>query len=55
MIALPVRLSEEDIGVILDAEGRDVCVVDSNSTRPDEEVLSIAAWIAAALNTHGSA
>ena len=52
-VKLPLRLSEEDLGVVLDAKGRDVFTVDSNGERPDDEVEMIAGWIVLAANTCG--
>jgi hypothetical protein len=52
-VQLPLRLSEEDLGVVLDADGRDVFTVDSNGERPDAEVEMIAEWIVVAVNTCG--
>ncbi|MBB4185856.1 hypothetical protein GGE07_002506 [Sinorhizobium terangae] len=47
---LPLRLSEENIGVVLDAHGRDVFTIDVNNERPDEEVLAIAHLIVECVN-----
>jgi len=52
-VTLPLRLSEEDVGVVLDATGRDFCTVDVNGDRPDEQVSAIASWIVCAVNTCG--
>lgn len=52
-VRLPVSLSRDDLGAILDADGRDVCTVDVNGERPDDQVLAIASWIEVALNTCG--
>ena len=52
-VALPLRLSEEDLGVVLDATGRDVITIDANGDRPDDQVAAIAIWIACAVNTCG--
>jgi hypothetical protein len=52
-IRLPLRVSFEDIGVILDADGRDVATIDVNSERTDAEVESIATWFALAVNICG--
>lgn len=52
-VKLPLRVSDEDIGVVLDADGRDVLAVDVNSERPDDLVEAIAMWIVCAVNTCG--
>ncbi|UFX01115.1 hypothetical protein SmedWSM1115_15105 [Sinorhizobium medicae WSM1115] len=41
-VELPLRLSETDIGVLVDRHGCDVFTVDVNNERPDEEALTIA-------------
>lgn len=41
-VELPLRLSETDIGVVVDRHGCDVFTVDVNNERPDEEALTIA-------------
>lgn len=51
-VAMPLVASREDIGVIVDATGRDVLTVDSNGERDDGEVIAIAKLIVAVLNTH---
>jgi hypothetical protein len=50
-VRLPLKHSQIDIGVILDADGQDVCTVDSNGRRDDRKVEEIADWIICALNT----
>ena len=52
-VALPLRPSEADLGVVLDANGDDVFTVDSNGDRPDDQVAKIALWIVCAVNTCG--
>jgi|GEM_PF-6271957 len=49
-VKLPLRLSDEDIGVILDDDGADVLTVDSNGIRDDQKVQMIAALVATAVN-----
>ncbi|WLR92908.1 hypothetical protein [Shinella zoogloeoides] len=49
-VALPLRLSDEDTGVILDDDGVDVVTVDSNGERPDEQATAIAMMIVSAVN-----
>ena len=49
-VKLPLRLSDEDVGVILDDEGADVLTVDSNGMRDDRKVQMIAALVATAVN-----
>lgn len=46
---LPWRLSPEDPGVILDAEGWDVCTIDVNREMPDAEAEALARAILAAV------
>lgn len=52
-VTLPLSPSEQDLGVVLDAEGRDVVTVDVNGEAPDDQVAAIALWIACAVNTCG--
>jgi hypothetical protein len=53
-VRLPLRVSEEDVGVILDAAGVGILTVDVNGDHcSDLEAVSIAAWIAMAVNTCG--
>lgn len=52
-VKLPLRPSEEDVGVILDAEGADVLTVDSNGDRENAEVEIITLMIVLAVNTCG--
>jgi hypothetical protein len=52
-VKLPVQLSETDVGVILDTEGRDVLTVDSENQRDDAETEEIASLIVVAINTCG--
>jgi len=49
-IALPLRLSETELGSVVDANGNEVFVVDVHRELDDEEVLSIALHIVAAAN-----
>ncbi|WP_234710106.1 hypothetical protein [Sinorhizobium medicae] len=49
-VELPLRLSETDIGVVLDRHGCDVFTVDVNNERPDEEALAIALFIVERVN-----
>jgi hypothetical protein len=52
-ITLPLKLSDEDTGVIIDSAGRDIVTVDVNGERDDIQVTLIAAWIAEAVNAYG--
>lgn len=52
-VALPLRLSDEDVGVVLDAHGCDVFTVDVNNERPDDEALAIALFIVECVNEAG--
>lgn len=49
-VELPLRLSDEDVGVVLDRHGCDVFTVDVNNERPDEEALTIALLIVECVN-----
>ncbi len=49
-VELPLRLSETDVGVVLDRHGCDVFTVDVNNERPDDEVLAIALFIVESVN-----
>ncbi|MDX0258932.1 hypothetical protein GOC32_28985 [Sinorhizobium meliloti] len=51
-VALPLRLSDEDVGVVLDAHGCDVFTVDVNNDRLDEEAIAIALFIVECVNTN---
>lgn len=52
-VKLPLALHDEDVGVVIDADKRDVFVVDSNNDRSDEQTVLIAGWIVLAVNTCG--
>lgn len=49
-VELPLRLSEENVGVVLDRQGCDVFTVDVNNQRPNEEALTIALLIVECVN-----
>ncbi|RVJ06262.1 hypothetical protein [Sinorhizobium medicae] len=49
-VELPLRLSETDIGVVLDRHSCDVFTVDVNNERPDDEALAIALFIVESVN-----
>ena len=49
-VRLPLRLSDEDVGVALDANDFDVLTVDVNSTLPDSTVAEIARLVVMAVN-----
>ncbi|MDW9888895.1 hypothetical protein GOC28_08395 [Sinorhizobium meliloti] len=49
-VELPLRLSETEIGVVLDRHGCDVFTVDVNNERPDDEALAIALFIVESIN-----
>ncbi len=53
-VKLPVRPSEEDLGVILDADGANVLVVDDNGLRDNDDVEVITMAIVLAVNTCGA-
>jgi len=52
-VKLPLTPSAGSPGAVEDIDGRDVFVVDVNSTRSDEEADLIALWIITAVNTCG--
>lgn len=52
-VPLPVTLSPGEIGAIQDADGRDLCTVDVNGERPDDQVQAIARLIAVTINACG--
>lgn len=52
-VKLPVSVSGEDVGVVLDADGNDVLTVDVNAARSDEQANGIAVMIMLAINTCG--
>lgn len=52
-VELPLRLSEDDVGVVLDRHGCDVFTVDVNNERPDDEALAIALFIVECVNEAG--
>jgi hypothetical protein len=52
-VKLPLGLHDEDLGVVIDADGCDVFTVDVNSERDDRQVQQIAMWIVLAVNTCG--
>ena len=49
-VDLPLRLSDDDVGVVLDRHGCDVFTVDVNNERPDDEALAIALFIVECVN-----
>jgi hypothetical protein len=51
-VKLPLNVGAE-LGVIYDAEGRDVITIDVNNERADSQVETIALWIVLAVNTCG--
>lgn len=51
-VKLPLNVGAE-LGVIYDADGRDVITIDVNNERDDEQVELIAQWIVLAVNTCG--
>ena len=48
---LPWHASEEDYGVITDAAGDTVAIVDPDNGRTDEDAFQLALWIVTAVNT----
>ncbi len=49
-VDLPLRLSDDDVGVVLDRHGCDVFTVDVNNERPDKEAMAIALFIVECVN-----
>lgn len=52
-VKLPLDITAEDIGTLVDADGRAVLVVDVNNERSDEDVAWIVGMIQVAVNTCG--
>lgn len=52
-VELPLRLHDEDVGVVLDADKQDVFVVDVNAVRANEHATNIAHLIVETVNTAG--
>lgn len=52
-VKLPVGPSPDDLGSVLDADGREVLVIDVNREKPDAQVEVIRLWIVLAVNTCG--
>ena len=52
-VKLPLRMSAEEIGVVVDADGEDVFTVDVNGDLSDEGATEIAFLIMLAVNTCG--
>ena len=50
---LPWHASEDNYGVIQDARGETVTVVDADNQRSDEDAYQLAIWIVTAVNTCG--
>ncbi|AXS41003.1 hypothetical protein D1F64_14425 [Breoghania sp. L-A4] len=47
-----MRLCDESIGVILDADGADILTVDIDRTRDDLGAAEIARWVMTTINTN---
>lgn len=47
----PWSFDPAEAGSVVDANGREVLVIDHNNERPDIEAVQIAAWIVCAVNT----
>jgi hypothetical protein len=52
-ISFPVRASEHEAGVLIDASDNVVCIVDLHREIDDEVAHARTAWIAAAINAFG--
>lgn len=50
-LVLPVCVTDEDIGVVLDAEDGEVCTVDASGSLRDDQVAAIASAIVLAINS----
>lgn len=49
-IRLPLAVSNDHVGVVIDADGNEVFTVDTNGERPDEEAASIAVLLVDVVN-----
>lgn len=52
-VKLPLALHDEEVGSVIDADKREIFVVDVHSERPKHQVEQIASWIVMAVNTCG--
>lgn len=52
-VELPLRPSNVEIGVLVDAQGNDVITIDVNGARPDSEVEALTAYLCMAINQSG--
>lgn len=52
-VKLPLALHDEEVGSVIDADKREVFVVDVNRERTDGDAEMIATWIVLAVNTCG--
>lgn len=52
-VTLPLHPDPDDLGVIIDANGRDVATVDVEKERSDAAADQITTWIILAVNTCG--
>lgn len=49
-VKLPLSLAENDVGCVIDAEGKDVLVIDVNNERDDDQVKAIASLVVNLVN-----
>lgn len=52
-VELPLEPSSQELGVLRDAQGREVLTIDVNGERPDEEVTALMAYLCMAINEAG--
>lgn len=52
-VKLPLNISPDEVGVVVDADGHAVFVLDVDNDLPDETVTLRAMWIVLAVNTCG--
>ena len=50
-VKLPIRLHDEDAGVVIDADGKDVFLVPVQDSGSQENSTLVASWIVTAVNT----
>jgi len=49
-VKLPLSLAENDVGCVIDADGKDVLVIDVNNERDDDQVKAIARLVVNLVN-----
>lgn len=53
-VRLPLRLCDEEVGSVIDDEGREIFVIDANRQQSDDTATAIAALIVEAVNARGA-